>query len=145
MCMYKELGQYLRDARNKKGYSIKEVGKELDLNYTYVSKMELGHKKPSNEVLAQLAQLYEVDLMELIRLSGVDMTSPMFEIQRDNPSGVDVLYRATTDLKGEKLEQFNEYMVQVKTAIENGMGPEEIAALFMDLARKEKVNGDEEK
>jgi transcriptional regulator with XRE-family HTH domain len=62
------IGMVLRDLREKKGLGIKTVGKELAVSYSYLSKIENGHRTPNNEFLQRLSNLYEVDSEELIAL-----------------------------------------------------------------------------
>jgi len=60
------LGEALRQLREAKGLGIKTVGRELDVSYSYLSKVENGHKSPSTELVQKLAQLYSVDPEEML-------------------------------------------------------------------------------
>ena len=51
-------GQHQRQLRNQAGLSLRELATALDVNWAYVSKIELGHlAPPSEEVLQKLASV----------------------------------------------------------------------------------------
>lgn len=72
--MSQTFGKILRQARRDKGYSQRELAKLIDVDYTYLSKLENDHAAypPSQEVIRLLA--YHLDLTEreeeLMYLSG---------------------------------------------------------------------------
>ncbi len=66
MATGKEIGGTLRKLREAKGLGIKTVGRELNVSYSYLSKVENGHKAPSVELVQKLSELYRVDPEELL-------------------------------------------------------------------------------
>lgn len=92
-----KLGKDLRALRENVGMGIKTVGKNLRVSYSHISKVENGHKPPSAELLAKLAELYGIDpdtmlarvgalppdIQELIQENGKEV----FEIIRQNFGG----------------------------------------------------------
>jgi transcriptional regulator with XRE-family HTH domain len=56
----KDIGNKIRDLRNKNGDSLEELGKKLNFNYSNLSKIERGVRSPSLELLEQISKLYEV-------------------------------------------------------------------------------------
>ena len=65
------LGQFLKEARLAKGMSLRDVEKETDISNGYLSQLESDKiKQPSPIHLHKLAQLYERDYSELMRLAG---------------------------------------------------------------------------
>jgi transcriptional regulator with XRE-family HTH domain len=54
------LSQRIKAARIAKGLTQAEAAKTLGVGQKYISKLELGDKRPSVEMLAKLAQLYGV-------------------------------------------------------------------------------------
>jgi transcriptional regulator with XRE-family HTH domain len=60
------IGDTLRGLREKKGLGIKTVGKELDISYSYISKVENGHRLPNQEFIERLSALYGADSEELL-------------------------------------------------------------------------------
>ncbi|MCL1466257.1 MULTISPECIES: helix-turn-helix domain-containing protein [Argonema] len=65
-------GKVIRDARNQKGYSQKELAKEINVHFTYLSKLE--NDRPDNplneEYIRSLAHHLDLDAEELTYLAG---------------------------------------------------------------------------
>ena len=68
----KSIGDVLRSLREKKGLGIKTVGKQLEISYSYISKVENGHRMPNQEFLERLSALYGADPEELVaKIAGL--------------------------------------------------------------------------
>lgn len=65
-----DLGRRLRQLRKRKKLSIYDVERRLGIHFSTVSKYERNERRPSLEVLRELAALYEVPLGSLV--TGVD-------------------------------------------------------------------------
>lgn len=61
----KTLGQYIRELREKKDISLRELAKKLDVSAAFVSDIELGRRFPSEKVLARLASALDVSVENL--------------------------------------------------------------------------------
>jgi len=61
-----DLGRRLRELRRRKKLSIYDVERRLGIHFSTVSKYERNVRRPSLEVLRELAALYEVPLAGLI-------------------------------------------------------------------------------
>ena len=59
------LGQYIRELRDKKDISLRELAKNIDCSAAFVSDIELGKRYPSDEVLAEIAKVLGVKKSEL--------------------------------------------------------------------------------
>ncbi len=71
--MSRSFGEFLRLWRKKKGFSQRELGRQADIDFTYVSKVENdvpGFESPSEEALTRLAHALEVDTDEMITRAG---------------------------------------------------------------------------
>lgn len=65
------LGIKLRELRKKAGMSQRQVASLVDINYTYLSKIEGGEiPPPSEKVIIKLALVLHADKDELITLAG---------------------------------------------------------------------------
>jgi transcriptional regulator with XRE-family HTH domain len=53
----KTLGEYLRELREQRDLSVRELAKRLDVSAPFLSDVELGRRHPSGEVLERLAAL----------------------------------------------------------------------------------------
>ncbi|WP_019913198.1 helix-turn-helix domain-containing protein [Paenibacillus sp. HW567] len=67
-------GQYLRSLRKKKGLTLKELGKEIGLSYSYLSQLERGERGvqgvPSPDILKLLYKPLGADLIEMMEEAG---------------------------------------------------------------------------
>jgi len=59
-----EIGEKLKKLRNDNGKSMRQVGEELGINYTYISKIEKGYI-PSMKLLKDLCNIYNVEIKDL--------------------------------------------------------------------------------
>ncbi|WP_051345781.1 helix-turn-helix domain-containing protein [Thermodesulfovibrio yellowstonii] len=51
-----KLGKLIRDYRERKGYLLQELAKEVEVNYTHISYIEKGMRVPSDELLEKIAE-----------------------------------------------------------------------------------------
>ena len=71
--MGRSFGNFLRRWRKKKGFSQRELARQADIDFTYVSKVENevpGFESPSEEALTRLAHALDVDADEMITRAG---------------------------------------------------------------------------
>ena len=70
--MSQTFGQTLREARQNKGYSQRELASLVGVNYTYLSKLENDRSEypPKEDVIQELAKHLELDAAELSYLAG---------------------------------------------------------------------------
>ncbi len=65
------LGEVLRELRELKGYSLRQVEKRSGVSNAYLSQIESGKvSEPSPRFLHKLADVYEVPYTELMKLAG---------------------------------------------------------------------------
>lgn len=64
------LGEHLRNLREAKGLSIRQLAGQLGYEPSYLSKIEHGDRLPSEEALLSLARALEADLDVLRVLMG---------------------------------------------------------------------------
>lgn len=70
--MNEQFGQLIRQVRKSKGYSQRELAKLLELDFTYLSKLENNRADypPKEEVIRTLARHLGLDEEKLIFLAG---------------------------------------------------------------------------
>lgn len=61
-----DFSQRLRDLRTQRGYSQSELATKLNLSKSTISMLEVGSRKPSIEVMQQIADFFNVDLDYLL-------------------------------------------------------------------------------
>lgn len=60
------LGEELRKARKKAGYTQEELAFEAGLDRTYISHLENGHKSPTVECLFKISRVLGITASELL-------------------------------------------------------------------------------
>jgi len=65
-----KFGSTLRRLRQRADLGLKAVAPQVKVSYTYLSKIENGHKTPSPELIERLCELYQADSDELISSLG---------------------------------------------------------------------------
>lgn len=70
--MNKKFGQLIRDARKEKGYSQRELANLVNLDFTYLSKLENDRADyaPKEDAIRKLANSLDLNPEELVFLSG---------------------------------------------------------------------------
>ena len=80
----KSFGLLLKELRKEKGLSIKKLGSQLDINYSYISKLENNHTIPSEDFIKKVAAIFDYDKEELMLRAG-KIPDDIIEILRSNP------------------------------------------------------------
>ena len=74
----------IKTMREQKGISIKTLAKSLDVNYTYLSKIENSKSVPSEAFIERLAKVFNYDADELKIMAG-KIPDDVIEILKNNP------------------------------------------------------------
>ncbi len=77
-------GNLLRHLRRKEGIGIKKLAPRLNVNYTYLSKLENNKVIPSKDVIERIAHYFRYDLDELL-ISADKIPEDIRRILRENP------------------------------------------------------------
>ena len=83
-----EFSKRLRLLRKGNSLGIKSLAKELGISYTYISHIERGKAKPSEELIRKLAVYFHVDQEELL-LSVGKFPPDVEKILYEHPREVD--------------------------------------------------------
>lgn len=79
-----EFGQILRTLRTRAGIGIKRLAPELNVSYTYLSKLENTEITPSADLVNRVAQYFDYDPDTLL-LSAGKIPEEIMEILREHP------------------------------------------------------------
>ncbi len=60
------LGEALRDIRNRRGYTLRELSDRAAMSPGYLSELERGRKEVSSELLASVCHALEVPVSDVI-------------------------------------------------------------------------------
>jgi transcriptional regulator with XRE-family HTH domain len=62
-----EIGDVLRDVRQRKGHTLRQVASRASVALGYLSEVERGQKEASSEILASVAEALEVPISTIMR------------------------------------------------------------------------------
>jgi transcriptional regulator with XRE-family HTH domain len=75
----KTLGQRIRELREKKDLSLRELAKKIGVSAAFLSDVELGRRYPSEKVLISLAQKLDSTVQDL---REYDIRPPVEDLKR---------------------------------------------------------------
>lgn len=56
------IGRKIREIRLERGKTLKEMGEEINFNYSNLSKVERGLRRPTVELLEKVSKKYNVEI-----------------------------------------------------------------------------------
>jgi transcriptional regulator with XRE-family HTH domain len=118
--MTETLGRKLAKARAEKNWSLREVERRTGINNAHLSQIETGAiERPAPNMLWALAEVYELDLRELMRMSGhVEAAA------KGTPgSVVGMALRKLGELSTEQQKQVLEFMKDLENGQDAGQQP----------------------
>ncbi len=78
---YKEIGILIRNLRISKGMSQYDLARAINVNNSYLSRIENGERRPSTKIMRKMAEVFDFPYNELVIASG--LLSPSF---REKPT-----------------------------------------------------------
>jgi transcriptional regulator with XRE-family HTH domain len=116
----KTLGRRLAEARAERRWSLREVERRTGISNAHISQIETGGiERPAPNVLWALASVYELDLGELMRMSGhVEAAS-----KATPGSVVGAALRELGELTPEEQEQVLDFMKSLQKGKGTGQQP----------------------
>ena len=107
------LGDRLAEARQGRGWALREVERRTGIHNAHLSQIENGGiARPNPNVLWTLAELYEIDYQELLRLAGhVEAGAADAASKR---STVGAALRAMGDLTPEEQREVLDHIEQLR-------------------------------
>lgn len=104
----RELGDVLRDYRQRQGRTLREVSSDARVSLGYLSEVERGQKEASSELLQSICRALNVPMSQVLRLVAdrIDLaegrTPPMLrKVQAARAAGVRIPDTAEALLAGE--------------------------------------------
>jgi len=79
-----EFGDILRDLRKKAGVGIKRLAPDLEVSYSYLSKLENNEVRPSETFVERVAEYFHYDKERLLLAAG-KVPAEILEILREHP------------------------------------------------------------
>ena len=97
------LGQFVRQLREKAGFSLRELARALDISPPFLSDVELGRRYPSEDTLKGLSKILKVSVQELKSHDHRDCLADLKVLIEGNPSLGFAFRVAVEELKQGKL------------------------------------------
>lgn len=82
----KPLGERIRELRDRKDLSVRELAKKIDVSAAFLSDVELGRRHPSDDVLKQIASHLGATLDELKKHDSRPPVEELKRISANNPA-----------------------------------------------------------
>jgi len=79
-----EFGDVLRALRTQAGVGIKRLAPELGVSYTYLSKLESNHVRPSQDLVKKVAHYFDYDEDRLL-LTADKIPPDVMRILQEHP------------------------------------------------------------
>jgi transcriptional regulator with XRE-family HTH domain len=107
------LGDKIRDLREDKRLSIRELGRRTDVTGMHISNLEKGKINASPELLVKIAKVLDTDADELLHLA--DRVDPeVVDVIQSNPQAVPSFLRSAKDLSPEEWKKMQKYLDRMK-------------------------------
>ena len=106
----KEMGKHLKNLREKKGLSTREVYELSKVSNSYLSLVENGHRKASAVVLKKLAPVYDVSYLDLYEKAGYVDLAEYEKKSQDIPSN----HINTDGLDEDDIKELNKFIEFLK-------------------------------
>lgn len=112
----------LRELREERGYSLRELGEKLGMNASVLGNYERGDRQPKIEVWEKIANFFDVTPAFIMGLSSIKEKSNFFAVNRAE----------LTDQNKEVLDEINE-LVEVLLNENNGWAAIQVQEVFKNL------------
>lgn len=97
-----EFGAYLYDLRDAKGLTLQLLADELNVSANYISELERGKKNPSDEMIQDIAEFFEIDEKDLFDIIGRIPLRVLEEIKKSPQLKESLQYIAELDMDDEQ-------------------------------------------
>lgn len=132
-----QIGEKLKQARSKLRMTVREVAEKLDVDYSYISKIENEHVTPSLEMVKKLADFYGMSLSEIFSNEPDNSLSTLNEILIINK-----LNEISETLKQMQQNQVSpEWLEVIEYCQKENLNPKKVLELLkfsVELARENK-------
>ena len=93
-------GKMLRRLRNDKGWTLRDLEKKAGVKYAYLSQVEAGLAKPSEELAKKLARIFGEDEEEFV-FKARDIPKVIDELKKKYPKTAPAFFRKAAE-EGDK-------------------------------------------
>ncbi|MFP7446600.1 helix-turn-helix transcriptional regulator [Bacillus infantis] len=112
------LGAKIKELRIRKCLSLRELGEEINMNYSHLSRLENGQKVPSLETIGLLADYFEVKPSYFLDdVDAEELTNDEEELLKDLDLSLDDIkdkYNLTFEGQSVTDEELNDILTYLK-------------------------------
>lgn len=92
------LGEFIRQSRDSKDLSLREMAKLLDCSPAFLSDIELGKRFPSDETFEKISNILKIKMSELEKYDMRSTVSEFKKVSQRDP-GMVFAFRRAMDIK----------------------------------------------
>jgi transcriptional regulator with XRE-family HTH domain len=112
--MGKEFGKYLKQLREDRGMTLRDVEEMVKISNAYLSQVENGQRSvPTMKILSKLAQAYGVSVTVLAEQAAAEIRNQKIESETNPPPDTEFVsrgYEHLTEENKNKLKSFLNYL-----------------------------------
>ncbi len=107
------LGNKIKELREEKHISIRELGRRTDVTGMHISNLEKGKVNASPELVSRIAATLEANTDELLHLANL-VDPEVVDVIQKNPIAVPNFLRSAKDLLPEQWQKMQKYLDAMK-------------------------------
>ena len=109
------LGKKIKELREEKRISIRELGRRTEVTGMHISNLEKGKVNASPELVSKIASALDANTDELLHLA--DRVDPaVVDVIQKNPMAVPSFLRSAKDLSPKEWEKMQKYLDSMKSS-----------------------------
>ena len=93
-------GKMLKRLRNEQSWTLRDLEKKAGVKYAYLSQLEAGHAKPSEQLARKLARIFGKDPEEFI-FRAREIPKVIDELKKKYPKPAPAFFRRAAEEGGE--------------------------------------------
>ena len=107
------LGKKIKELREEKRISIRELGRRTDVTGMHISNLEKGKVNASPELVSRIAATLESDTDELLHLAGL-VDPVVIDVIQKNPIVIPYFLMSAKNLSPEQWQKMQKYLDAMK-------------------------------
>ena len=107
------LGKKIKELREEKRISIRELGRRTDVTGMHISNLEKGKVNASPELVSKIATTLEANMDELLHLAN-RVDPEVVDVIQKNPIAIPNFLRSAKDLSPEQWQKMQKYLDAMK-------------------------------
>lgn len=110
---HKEFGPFIKDFRTKRDLTLSQVAEKLNISTNYVSQLERGIRRPTDELIRDFSRLYNVNEDRLFRMAGRIPLSTLEEMKQTPSLQKAFSYLNSHEIPNERKKKLEQELLDV--------------------------------